>query len=92
MHARARDGVALGAGNFRAVEYDRALTRRHHAHETLQRRALSRAVAAEQRHHFVALDVQCDVEEDVAVPVISIETSDLEQRHSAANTPCTPPR
>ena len=64
----------------------------HHAHQAFQGRALSRAVAAEQRHHLVPLDAQRDVEEDVAVPVIGIETRDLEQAHSAANTPCTPPR
>ena len=92
LHARARDGVALLAGDLGAVEHDRACARRHHAHQALQGRALARAVAAEQRHHLVPLDAQRDVEEDVGVPVVAVEPVDLEQAHSAANMPCTPPR
>src|SRR5262249_20061687 len=89
LHAPPRDGVALYARNLCAVEYNRAIARRHHAHETFQGRALARAVAAKQRHHLVALDAQRNIKEDVAVPVIGIESRDLEQAHSAANTPCT---
>ena len=45
-------------GDIDAVEHHRAGARRHHAHQALQRRALAGAVAAEQRHHLVALDAQ----------------------------------
>ena len=90
LHARARDCVALLAGNLCAVEHDRTLARLYHAHQGLQGRALSGAVAAEQRHHFVAFDAQSEVEEDVGIPVIAVEPVDLEQAHSS--TPCTPPR
>ncbi len=33
-----------------------------------------------------------DVEEDVRVAVVAVQAVDLEQAHSAASTPCTPPR
>ena len=92
LHAGARDGVALLACDLGTVEHDRAVARRDDAHQALQGRALARAVAAEQRHHLVALDAQRDVEQDVTVPVVGVEPVDLEQAHSAANTPCTPPR
>ena len=74
LHARPRDGVALLPGNLGAVEHNRAVARCHHAHQTFQRGALPGAVAAEQRHDFVPLDAQRDVEEDVAVPVIGVQT------------------
>ena len=91
LHARLRDGVALSPGDLDAVEHHRAGARRHHAHQALQRRALAGAVAAEQRHHLVALHAQRDVEEDVGIPVVAVQAVDLEQAH-AASTPCTPPR
>ena len=81
----------LRAGDLDAVEHHRAGARRHHAHQALQRRALAGAVAAEQRHHLVALDAQRDVEQDVGVAVVAVQAVDLEQAH-AAISPCTPPR
>src|SRR5262249_9812659 len=92
LHACSRNGVTLLAGNLGAVKQDRAIAWRHHAHQTLQCRALPGAVAAEQSHDFVPLDVEGDVKEDVAIPVIGVQTLYLDQAHSAANTPCTPPR
>ncbi len=68
LHAGLCDLVALLAGDIDAVEHHRAAARRHHAHQALQRRALAGAVAAEQRHHLVALDAQRDVEQDVGIP------------------------
>ena len=56
LHAGPGDRVALLAGDVLAVEHDLAGARRHHAHQALERRALAGAVAAEQRHHLVALD------------------------------------
>ena len=73
LHAGLRDGVALAPGDVDAVEHDRAAARRHHAHQALQRRALAGAVAAEQRHHLVALDAQRHVEQDVGIPVIAVQ-------------------
>jgi hypothetical protein len=58
------------------------------AHQALERRALAGAVAAEPRDHLVRLDAQRDVEQDVRIPVIGIESGDLEQAHAAR----TPPR
>ena len=91
LHAGLRNLVALRAGNVDAVEHDRAGARRDDAHQALQGRALAGAVAAQQRHHFVALDAQRDVEQDVGIPVVAVESVDFEQAH-AASTPCTPPR
>ena len=91
LHAGPRDGVALAPGKIDAVEPHRAGARRHHAHQALQRRALARAVAAEQRHDLVARDAQRDVEQDVGIPVIGIQSLDLEQVHGSI-TPWTPPR
>ena len=88
LHAGARDGVALPAGDLDAVEQDRAGARRHHAHQAFQRRGLAGAVAAEQRYDLVLLDPQRDVEQDVGIAVIAVEARDFEQAHAA----CTPPR
>ena len=92
LHAAARDRMALEAGDLLAVEDDRAVARSDHAHERILSRALAGAVAAEQRHHHVALDAKRDVEEDMAVAIIGVQAGDFEEAHSAANTPCTPPR
>ena len=83
LHAGLRDGVALLAGDFDAVELDRAGARRDHAHQALQRRALAGAVAAEQRHHLVLLDAQRDVEQDVGVAVVAVQSADFEQAHAS---------
>jgi hypothetical protein len=88
LHARLRDDVALLAGDFGAVEQDRAGAWRHHAHQALQRRALAGAVAAQQRHHLVALHIERNIEQDVRVPVIAVQAFDFEQAHAAT----TPPR
>ena len=88
LHAGLRDDVALPAGEIDAVEHHRAGARRHHAHQALQRRALAGAVAPEQRHDLVALDAQRDVEQDVGIAVVAVQSFDLEQAHAAS----TPPR
>ena len=41
-----------------------------------------------KRHHFVLLDAQGDVEQDVRVAVVAVQAGDFEQAHAA----CTPPR
>ena len=74
LHARARDGVALHARQSSTPSKFIEPSRGYHAHETFQGRALARAVAAEQRHYLVALDPQGDVKEDMAIPVIGIQT------------------
>src|SRR5581483_5944147 len=79
---------ALLPGDLGAVEQDGAGLRRHHAHQTFQRRALAGAVAAEQGNDFMALHLQRDIEQDVRVAIIAVEVLDLEQAHGA----CTPPR
>jgi len=85
---RGRRTDKLAPGDLDAVEADRAGARRDDAHQALERRALARAVAAEQRYHLVRLDAQRDVEQDVRIPVIGVESGDLEQAHAAR----TPPR
>src|SRR5262249_17133671 len=91
LHARLRDNVALAPGEIGAVELHRSGARRDHAHQALQRRALAGAVAAEPGHDLVALDAQRYVEKDVGVPVVRVETVDLEQVHGLT-APLTPPR
>ena len=91
LHAGLRDRVALVPCEIDAVEPHRACARRHHAHQALQRRALSRAVAAEQGHDLVAFDAQRHVGECGNRSVIGVERIDLEQVHGSS-TPCTPPR
>jgi len=91
MFPRLRDLVAPPTGNVDAVELDAAAARRHHAHQTLQRRALAGTVAAEQSHHLVTLDMHGDVEQDMGIAVIAVQAVDLDQAH-AAISPCTPPR
>jgi len=88
LHAGLGDRVALLPGDFGAVEQNGAGARLNDAHQALQGRGLAGAVAAKQRHHFVTLDGQRDVEEDVGIPIIGIESVDLKQAHAA----CTPPR
>ena len=65
LHASLGDDMRLPAGKVLAVEDDRTGARRNHAHQALQRGALARAVAAEQGHHLMRLDLEVDVEEDV---------------------------
>src|SRR5262249_40889078 len=86
-----RDRVALFSHDLDAVEDDRARTRRHHAHQALECRALAGAVAAKQRHDLVALDAQRDVEQDVRIAVVAVQPLDLQQAHCAA-PPFSPPR
>src|SRR6185437_14717142 len=88
LHAGLGDDVALLAGEFGTVEQDRAGARHHYAHQAFQRRAFAGAVAAEQRHDFVALDFERHVEQDVRIPIVGIQPVDLEQAHAAI----TPPR
>ena len=88
VHTTTRDGVRLERFDCRAVEPDRARVRRHDAHQGFERRRFAGAVAAQKRHHLVALDVERDIEQNVRVAVIAVEHLDLEQAHAA----CTPPR
>src|SRR5262249_3100198 len=88
LHAGLRDRVARAPGDLDAVEFDRTRARRGDAPEALGRRALAGAVAAEPRHHPVRPDAHRDVEEDVRIPVVAVESGDLEQTHAAR----TPPR
>ena len=52
------------------------------------REALKEMIERRQRNDFVRLDPQRDVEQDVGVAIIGIESGHLEQAHAA----CTPPR
>src|SRR6185437_4025739 len=79
LHAGLCNRMALPSRDLDAVEHDRARTRRDDAHQTLERRALARAIAAEQRDDLVAPHAQRDVEQDVRVAVVAVEAADLEQ-------------
>src|SRR5690606_4193644 len=81
----------LLAGQFLAIQPHASRARRHHAHQALQRRALARAVAPEQRHDLVLFDAQPDIEKDVAVAVVTVQSADFEQAHATSSS-CTPPR
>src|SRR6185437_16693348 len=81
LHARPRDPVGRLAGEVGAVEHDAARARAHHAHQRLQRRALAGAIASEQGDDLVRLDAQGDVEKDVGIAVVAVESGDFEQAH-----------
>ena len=59
---------------FFAVKEHLAGARRHHAHQALEGRRFTGAIASKQRHHFVLLDAQTDVEQDVRVAIIAVQT------------------
>ena len=84
LHAGFRDRVARQPDQLRTVEFDRARARPHDPHQALQRRRLARAIAPDQRHDLVALDVHVDVEEDVRIAVIAVERLDFDEAHAAS--------
>jgi len=55
LDAGPRDRVTLHPSELEALEPYRAGARLHHPHHALERRALPRAIPAEQRHDFVLL-------------------------------------
>ena len=63
----------LLAGEIGAVEHHLAGSRRHHAHQALERRRFAGAVAPEQRDDLVTLDAHGDIEQDVGVGVIGVQ-------------------
>jgi hypothetical protein len=63
-----------------AGEFDGALCRRHQAHDRLHRRGFSRAVAAEQRHHFAGTRLERDIGQDVGAAVIGMQAGDGEHQ------------
>src|SRR3954454_23606340 len=83
--------MALLPCDVGAIEHHRAGARRYNAHQAFQGRALAGAVASHQRHDFVALDAQRNVEQDMGIPVIAVQAVALEQAH-AASAPCKPQR
>src|SRR5215471_15854002 len=74
--------MTLPARELDAVEFHGPGARSHDSHQALQCRALAGAIAAQQRYDLVALDVQRDVEQNVRIAVIAIETADFEQAHA----------
>ena len=88
LHAGLGDDVAFLAGDLVAIEDDGPGARRHDAHQALQGRALAGPVAAQQRHDLVLLHAHRDVEQDMGIAVIAVQSADVEETHGA----CTPPR
>ena len=84
LHAEAGDAVGPLGDQLDAVEPDAARAPRDDAHQALEGRALARAVPADERHRLVFLDPERDVEQDVAVAVIGVESVDFEQAHAAS--------
>ena len=67
--ARPGDAVRLPAGDVLAGKGDPAPLRRHHAHDRLERRAATGAVAAQQRGHFTFGHLEIDAVQRGALAV-----------------------
>ena len=64
-----------------AVEGDLALGAVHQAHDGLQRAALARAIAADERHDFASGHVERDLACAERAAVADLQVANAEQRH-----------
>ena len=74
-----RDAVGRQRDDLLPVEADRSAAALHHAHDRLECRRLSRAVAAQERDHFAAAHLEIHTVEDVGLAVPRVKVSDLEE-------------
>ncbi len=70
---QARDLARLHSDDLGALEPDRALTLAQNAHDRQQGRGLSRAIAAQKRHHLAFGHVEFDAVQNVAFAIPAIE-------------------
>src|SRR6266566_872281 len=74
------DPVArVAAGHFLAPKFDGAVARLYEAKDRLQRRGLSRGVAAEERHELAFANIQIQVLEDVDLPVVRVDVRQAQE-------------
>src|SRR3546814_173965 len=54
----------------------------HHPHQRLERGAFACAITPQQGHHLVFLDMHGHVEQDMGIPVETIDFIDFKQTHA----------
>ncbi len=77
---RLRDPVGRQSDERAALEHDAAAKHRQQAHDGVDRRGLTHAVAPQQRHHLAGIDPKADVEQHLGGAIGGLQVLDGKHR------------
>jgi len=84
-HPHASTGMGRPAGELTALQLQITAALLQQTDHGFQQGGFAHAIAADQADHLAGSDVEVDIPEDMALAVIDVKTSNIEQGHAASS-------
>ena len=84
-HPHTSAGIGRAAGELTALQLQITAALLQQTDHGFEQGGFSHAIAADQANHLAGSNVEIDVTQDVALAVINVEASNIEQGHAASS-------